>query len=811
MIVLPRFGNGAIRFRFAISKRGCSLFNFRKRGSYGYTPNTEVRDLMVRRGLFQLSLVACFENNTILVGTKPKRSAISKGSYKFYSSGGNFGVSSGSHGDGPSPDDPKVGSPESKLSVETLDVDGTTPDLHESRESLESAEEELPFIPYKLWKADVDAIMWRFRADKSVQSAAKNQGLDDSHFKEIYRSFRKGMMRAMKQDIELHALMCAIDSNKAHVQELVPYFLAEGNRIFPLLGCDLDKLKKISDLRGPHDLFPEARKLRRKIIYHAGPTNSGKTHQSLKSFKTAKSAMYCAPLRLLATEVYKQTNNDGVPCDLVTGEERLWALSPDEPASHMACTVEMGSTRRHYDCVVIDEIQMMRDVERGWAWTRAFLGVVSDEVHVCGEDTAVGLIKRLAKTCGDEFEVFHYDRLSQLQVLPYSLGGQLHQVRPGDCIVAFSQRELFKLRQRIEKAKVTKCAIVYGGLPPATRVEQAAKFNNPDDEHKILIASDAIGMGLNLNIKRIIFHAMEKFDGQSVTQLTASHVKQIAGRAGRYGSEYPKGEVTTLYASSLPTLKKLMSQPSDEVQRAGLSPSVEQIEMLSHQLPNATLGDLVDLFLDVAQLDGENYFMCDLENVQYLAELVEGIPLTIWEQYSICQAPVSRNRTLSASVIVEFARRVSEKRETKVIDVKEMVRWPPVMPKSLKTLQDVEAVHEVCDVYLWLSISTFVNAFNLTRELMRCPSSATASPRCSRTKKTCARCSSLWKRLSALRSTPASSSTGSPTSKNRTRGMRGMVQMSRGNHVSKGGYRITSRVTPPHSSSPKETTADCVT
>lgn len=125
--------------------------------------------------------------------------------------------------------------------------------------------------------------------------------------------------------------------------------------------------------------------MKRKIIFHAGPTNSGKTYHALERFMTAKSGVYCGPLKLLAVEVFNKTNAKGVNCDLVTGEERKYAREDQEPSAHVSCTVEMTNFALDYEVAVIDEIQMVKDFQRGWAWTRVLLGVPAEEIHVCGE------------------------------------------------------------------------------------------------------------------------------------------------------------------------------------------------------------------------------------------------------------------------------------------------------------------------------------------------------------------------------------------------------------------------------------------
>ena len=120
--------------------------------------------------------------------------------------------------------------------------------------------------------------------------------------------------------------------------------------MFPHLDC-LDELKQISDLTNPPNWYPEAREINRKFIYHAGPTNSGKTYHALERFASAKSGVYCGPLKLLAVEVFQKMNKRGVPCDLVTGEERKFADPDGNPSNHVACTVEMTNFQQTYEVI----------------------------------------------------------------------------------------------------------------------------------------------------------------------------------------------------------------------------------------------------------------------------------------------------------------------------------------------------------------------------------------------------------------------------------------------------------------------------
>jgi len=549
----------------------------------------------------------------------------------------------------------------------------------------------------------VDTFLMGFFGDRRIKRAARQHGINDVLFEKIFVQFRKKLLlQIRKGNAEMLKVFSTSYYKSDSMANLFPLFLAYARQAHPMLNC-IDEVKKISDLRGPADLFPFAREMKRKIIFHAGPTNSGKTHTAIERFRAANTGSYCGPLRLLATEVFRRTNNAGVPCDLVTGEERQWAVSPDQPSNHVACTVEMCSTRTPYDCAVIDEIQMIQDNDRGWAWSRALLGLPCSEIHLCGESSAINVVNRIVSSCNDEMEVHHYDRLSPLDISKNSLGGSFKKIMPGDCVVAFSQRDLYQVRREIEKDSKHKCAIIYGGLPPATKMEQAHKFNDPSDSCSVLVASDAIGMGLNLNIKRIVFSTLLKFDGTRTVQLTSSQVKQIAGRAGRYGSYHPEGETTTLSGQDFVALQRLMKEQIEDVQAAGLAPSMEQIEMLSEQLPKASLLKLYEVFESVVQLDGANYFICDLDDKKFVAQKLQGIPLSIRDQYVFSTAPINTKKPLTVSLAIQFAECVSRDSAMTSSKLKASVKWPPSSPKSFEQLQNLEVLHEGLDLYLWLS------------------------------------------------------------------------------------------------------------
>ena len=250
------------------------------------------------------------------------------------------------------------------------------------------------------------------------------------------------------------------------------------------------------NLRHPTEWFPSARVQQRKIHLHVGPTNSGKTYHALKRLEQAQTGSYAGPLRLLAHEVYSRFQSKGIACDLVTGDDvRVDDAGPAALSSH---TVEMFDCSRKVEVAVIDEIQMMANERRGWAWTRALLGANASEVHLCGETRVVPLIRELTASMGDTLHIHHYDRLNPLKAMSRSLRGSLKNLRPGDCIVSFSVLGIHAIKKQIEADTGRRVAVIYGGLPPEVRAQQAALFNEPDNGYDFLVASDAIGMGLNL-------------------------------------------------------------------------------------------------------------------------------------------------------------------------------------------------------------------------------------------------------------------------------------------------------------------------
>lgn len=312
----------------------------------------------------------------------------------------------------------------------------------------------------------------------------------------------------------------------------------------------------------PKDEYKLARNINRKIYIHLGETNTGKTYTAMERLKVAKNGVYLSPLRILALENYEKLNNSGVICNLLTGEEEILK----EGATHTSCTIEKVDLKKEYDIAIIDEIQMIDDSQRGAAWTRALLGLRCSEIHICGALNAKGLVEKIVEDCNDDYEFKEYKRSIPLEVQDSNFN--FDHAEEGDAIVIFSKKKVLQTAQQYSEMGI-KASIIYGDLPPEVRRKQYDMFISK--ENKVLITTDAIGMGVNLPIKRIIFLDIQKFDGEEIRYLTSQEVKQVAGRAGRKGI-YEVGYVATVRGNQK-FIKEKLEEKDRIINAAVLGPS----------------------------------------------------------------------------------------------------------------------------------------------------------------------------------------------------------------------------------------------
>ncbi len=279
-----------------------------------------------------------------------------------------------------------------------------------------------------------------------------------------------------------------------------------------------------------------ARRMDRRFILHIGPTNSGKTYDALQALQAADTGVYLGPLRLLALEMYDTMNMNGVRCELLTGEEFIRVPG----ARITSSTIELCDFRKRYDVAVIDEAQMISDPYRGGSWTQAIFLVDAAEVHICLAPEAEDLIRGVLEGFEADYTIHRHERLAPL-VFAGQISG-MDQVQDGDAVIVFSRRSVLATAGELQKLG-KKASVIYGALPPASRREEVRKF--AAGENTVVVSTDAIGMGISLPIRRVIFRELTKFDGVDDRYLTGDEIRQIAGRAGRYGI-YDKGEVLSV-------------------------------------------------------------------------------------------------------------------------------------------------------------------------------------------------------------------------------------------------------------------------
>lgn len=329
----------------------------------------------------------------------------------------------------------------------------------------------------------------------------------------------------------------------------------------------------------PKDEYSFARAMKRKIYIHLGDTNTGKTYNAVERLKTAKKGVYLSPLRILALENFEKLNREGVVCDLTTGEEEILKNG----ATHISCTIEKVNLREEYEIAVIDEIQMIRDSQRGMAWSKALLGLRCKEIHICGALNSKELLEKIIKDCDDYYEIKEYSRNTPLEV--ESKNFSYNDANEGDAIVVFSKKRVLEIAQKYSQRSI-KTSIIYGDLPPEVRKMQYEQFINK--ETKVLVTTDAIGMGVNLPIRRIIFMSVSKFDGEEVRELTSQEVKQVAGRAGRkgiydVGYVASVGDTQNLISEKLemkdPIIKEAVIGPSEAILKIKSLPLNEKLAL----------------------------------------------------------------------------------------------------------------------------------------------------------------------------------------------------------------------------------------
>ncbi len=473
-----------------------------------------------------------------------------------------------------------------------------------------------------------------------------------------------------------------------------------GEYIKPLLAKQKREELLAKTIRDFKNLFPLARELKRKIVFHVGPTNSGKTYEALKQLKEATTGYYLAPLRLLALEGYENLKREGVHVSLITGEEEII----DEESTHISSTIEMMNGAVDVDVCVIDEIQMIADRDRGWAWANALIGAPAKKVILTGSSNALKAVEEICEYLGEELEVIHFERKNELVMM--SRPTSMKKIEAQTAVVAFSRRDVLSLKQQLsERYSVS---VVYGNLSPEVRREEARRFR--EGESQILVSTDAIAMGLNLPIKTLLFSKDNKFDGLRRRELLPTEVSQISGRAGRYGLE-EKGYVGALDDNALATITSAFHSPLPDLELpVSVMASLEHVMLIGEILETDNILDILAFFADNMEFEGP-FSAANIDSMLEVAAIVSEYKLDLKTRFFLSCAPASISSPYIESVFHRYIKQIEAGGKVLYIPPRDL----PAFAQTNDMLLNAEDRVREISLYLWLSFK-FPDLFQDTKK-----------------------------------------------------------------------------------------------
>lgn len=446
--------------------------------------------------------------------------------------------------------------------------------------------------------------------------------------------------------------------------------------------------------------FTLARSIKRHHHFYLGPTNSGKTYQALLALEKAQSGVYLAPLRLLAMEVRDRLVGAGVPCNLITGEERVLM----EGALHTASTIEMMSPSKQVEVAVIDEIQMLQDPDRGSAWTSALIGAPAARVFICGSNAVTKPCIDAIEALGETYDITYLDRKTPLVLEDESLCGKSYskqkmkpKLQKGDAVIAFSRKDVLTLSARFRQWGFT-VASIYGALAPEVRRTESERFNSGQAD--ILVATDAIGMGLNLPIRRVIFSHIHKFDGIASRMLNMTEVRQIAGRAGRFGI-YETGYVNVMENDELIHIEHMLTaDDTANLNKLPININMLQIDAIAAKLHSRKISEILIYNQERTRFEHVLFELAPLNAQISQALLVDEYApdMSLQDKYIFVCAPISLNVAFEKDYYLLCLQSVAQSR----------VRHLPGRPiwidsDSPKHLGAAELLNHNLSLYAWLS------------------------------------------------------------------------------------------------------------
>ena len=446
--------------------------------------------------------------------------------------------------------------------------------------------------------------------------------------------------------------------------------------------------------------FTVARSLKRHHHFYLGPTNSGKTHQALIALQNAKSGVYLAPLRLLAMEIRDRLVAAGVPCNLITGEERVLMAG----AQHTASTIEMMNPSKAVEVAIIDEIQMLQDPDRGSAWTAALVGVPANRVFTCGSTAVTAPCLTTIQALNESHEITYLKRKTPLVLEDESLCGKHYsrqklksKLQKGDAVIAFSRKDVLTFSARFRQWGFT-VANIYGALSPEVRRTESTRFCS--GEADILVATDAIGMGLNLPIRRVIFSNIHKFDGVASRHLNATEVRQIAGRAGRFGI-YDTGYVNVLESDERIHIEHMLGvDDTSDLRKLPVGIHFNQIDQLATQLHTRKIAEVLIYYQQRSRFNSDLFAQTPLNNQIAQAVLVDEYApeMSLKDKFVFVCAPISLNVAYEKDYYLLCLQSVLHSKTRKLPAA-------PIWLESVspKHLEAAELLSHNLSLYAWLS------------------------------------------------------------------------------------------------------------
>ncbi len=526
----------------------------------------------------------------------------------------------------------------------------------------------------------------KYNIENSIKTENKKEVIKSSSYEKLLKNL---IIKNLGRPPENRRL----EITSSRIKEI---FIGERDEIKSLVDkALLEQLLKIEY----KNTFKVARGIKRKFKFFIGQTNSGKTYKAFNELAKYDSGCYLSPLRLLALEGQEEIEKRGKKCNMLTGEEKHIV----HDAKFTSSTIEMINTSEEVECIIIDEIQMLKDENRGWAWTQAMIGAPAENIILAGSEDALDLVKKLVEYTGDELEVERLERKSPLKML--NKVSDLKNISKGTAIIAFSRRDVIKYKMML---KGRKTSTIYGNLGPEVRKEESRRFR--EGETDILIATDAIAMGLNLPIETVLFSTHKKTIRGEKFELEEQLVKQISGRAGRYGIKNV-GYVGAINKSTLQYVKGIVNKKiSDNLNDVYIKPNLTYLEQVSEITGEKDFSKLLELFKYYIDKNKEDFKCTDIEKMIELYEEIKDFNLSLKESLVFCSAPIKENNEDAifyfkkyVSMLVEnFYLGDTEKRFVKSPSISKFTKKKHTTDMNM--LKRAEENLQILDLYNWFMI-----------------------------------------------------------------------------------------------------------